>query len=598
MTASTKSLPRWNTDSLFPSLDSAEFAAAFDEVVGSVGRLQTTFDELDIRAGGGTADARSSLERALNEMNAALDQLREVGAYIQAYVTTDSKNTLAQARQSELSTRTVALGQLSTRFQAWVGGLEGQLDAILNESELARAHAYALDKAAALARHQMTPQEEELASLLNLSGGSAWSKLHGNVTSGLLVEFRGEQLPMSAIRNLASDPDARVREEAYRAELAAWETVEVPLAAALNGIKGQGNVLNGRRGWQDSVAPTLLQNSIDRDTLAAMQDAVVASLPDFRRYFLAKAKLLGKERLPFYDLFAPVGKSTQSWSYEGAQDFIETQFRGYSDRLGDFAARAFREDWLDVPPAPGKRDGAFCMGWRGAESRILLNYEPSLDSVSTLAHELGHGYHNLCLAGRTPLQRQTPMTLAETASIFCETIAVNAALNNAGGDEKLYILETQLQGQAQVVVDIHSRFLFEKAVFGAREARDLAPGEFGELMLSAQRATYGDGLSDELHPYMWAVKGHYYIPGLSYYNYPYTFGLLFGLGLYARYLQDPDTFKASYDDLLSSTGLADARALAARFGIDTRDGAFWTGSLDVIRGNIGEYEGMAREVTA
>ncbi len=591
-------LPRWNTDSLFPSLDSPEFAAAFDEVVGSVAGLQETFDGLDIRAGGKTDHAQTTLERALNEMNATLERLREVSAYIQAFVTTDARNTLAQARQSELSTKTVALGQLSTRFQAWVGGLGDQLDAILNQSDLARAHAYALDKAAALAQHQMSPQEEELASLLNLPGGSAWAKLHGNVTSQLLVEFRGEQLPMSAIRNLASDPDAGVREEAYRAELAAWETVEVPLAAALNGIKGQGNVLNKRRDWQDSVEPTLLQNSIDRETLAAMQGAVVNSLPDFRRYFRAKARLLGQERLPFSDLFAPVGRSTRTWSYQEAQDFIETQFRGYSDKLGDFAARAFEGDWLDVPPAPGKRDGAFCMGWRGAESRILLNYEPSLDSVSTLAHELGHGYHNLCLAGRTPLQRQMPMTLAETASIFCETIAVNAALEHAQGDEKLYILETQLQGQAQVVVDIHSRFLFEKSVFEARAARDLAPGEFGELMLSAQRASYGDGLSGELHPYMWAVKGHYYIPGLSYYNYPYTFGLLFGLGLYARYLQDPDQFKAGYDDLLSSTGLADAATLAARFGIDTRDGAFWEGSLDVIRGSIREYEGMARAVTA
>ena len=586
-------LPRWNTDSLFPSLESPAFAAAFDEVVLSVGRLHATFDALDIRAGGRTDDARPTLERAITDLNAVSERLREVGAYIAAFVTTDSKNSLAQARQSELSTKTVALGQLSTRFQAWVGSLGDQLDRLLVQSDLAGAHAYALFKAATLAAHQMSPQEEELASLLNLSGGSAWSKLHGNVTSGLQVEFRGEKLPMSAIRNLAGDPDAAVREAAYRAELAAWETVEVPLAAALNGVKGQVNVLNGRRGWQDSVAPTLLQNSIDADTLAAMQEAVVASLPDFRRYFGAKARLLGKARLPFYDLFAPVGSGGKGWSYAEAKDFIETQFRGYSDKLGDFAARAFEENWLDVPPRSGKRDGAFCMGWRGAESRILLNYQPSLDSVSTLAHELGHGYHNLCLAGRTPLQRQTPMTLAETASIFCETIAVNAALEGARGDEKLYILETQLQGQAQVVVDIHSRFLFEQGVFGARGARDLAPSELSERMLEAQRATYGDGLSDELHPYMWAVKGHYYSAGLSYYNYPYTFGLLFGLGLYAQYRQDPDAFKAGYDDLLSSTGLADAATLAARFGIDTRDGAFWESSLDVIRGNIGTYENMA-----
>jgi oligoendopeptidase F len=235
------------------------------------------------------------------------------------------------------------------------------------------------------------------------------------------------------------------------------------------------------------------------------------------------------------------------------------------------------------------------MGWTGDASRILMNYEPSLDSVSTLAHELGHAYHNLCLASanRTMLQQTLPMTLAETASIFCETIAVNAALEQATGEEKLYILETQLQGHAQVVVDIHSRFLFERGVFEGREKRDLSAEELKTLMLNAQKATYGDGLSDDLHPYMWAVKGHYYLPGRSFYNYPYTFGLLFGLGLYAIYRQDPDGFRARYDDLLSSTGMADAATLAARFGIDLRDVAFWQGSLSVIRSNIDEYERVA-----
>lgn len=586
-------LPRWNTDSLFPSLSSPEFQDAFDQVVADVQALARTFDEHDIRALGQPRDPRTALERAITDMNALSRRLQSVGAFIQAFVTTDSKNTLAQAKQSELATKTVLLGQLNTRFQAWVGSLGSKLDALLQDSELARAHEFALRKAATLAQHQMSPSEEELSNLLNLTGGSAWAKLHGNLTSQLSVPFRGEPMPMSAIRNLASDEDARVREEAYRAELQAWEGVEVPLAAALNGIKGQVNVLNKRRGWKDSVEPTLLQNSIDRETLQAMQAACVASFPDFRRYFRAKARLLGKERLPFYDLFAPVGKTSKAWSYDEATQFIETQFRTYSDKLADFAARAFREDWLDVPPMSGKRDGAFCMGWRPGESRILLNYRPDLDSVSTLAHELGHGYHNLCLMERTPLQKSTPMTLAETASIFCETIAVNAALQGAGGDEKLYILETQLQGHAQVVVDIHSRFLFEQSVFQGREARDLAPGELKDLMLQAQQATYGDGLSDDLHPYMWAVKGHYYSAGLSYYNYPYTFGLLFGLGLYAQYQQDPERFRAGYDDLLSSTGLADAATLAARFGIDTRDEAFWTGSLNVIRANINEYERVA-----
>jgi oligoendopeptidase F len=253
------------------------------------------------------------------------------------------------------------------------------------------------------------------------------------------------------------------------------------------------------------------------------------------------------------------------------------------------AERAFGDRWIDAGPRPGKQGGAFCMPVRPGESRILMNYGGSFDGVGTLAHELGHAYHNLNLESRTFLQSGTPSTLAETASIFCETLAFDAALERADGAERLALLDASLQRDLLTVVDIHSRFLFEKAVFERRARRALTPREFNELMLDAQRQTYGDGLDGErLHPYMWAVKGHYYGP--MFYNYPYTFGLLFGLGLYRRYQEDPDGFRARYDDLLSSTGLADAATLAQRFGIDVRGLDFWRSSLDVIRENIAAFE--------
>jgi len=183
--------------------------------------------------------------------------------------------------------------------------------------------------------------------------------------------------------------------------------------------------------------------------------------------------------------------------------------------------------------------------------------------------------------------------LAETASIFCETIVANAALQAGSADEQLAILEHQLQGSCQVVVDIHSRFLFESRVFERRARRELSVAELNALMLEAQRETYGDGLDpDTLHPYMWAMKPHYYSTGRSFYNWPYTFGLLFGLGLYARYREDPTGFRAGYDDLLASTGLHSAADLAARFGIDVRASAFWRASLDVIREQIRQFEAL------
>jgi pepF/M3 family oligoendopeptidase len=388
-----------------------------------------------------------------------------------------------------------------------------------------------------------------------------------------------------------------VRKAAYEAELKGWERASVPLAAALNSIKGEVHTLNRRRGWPDDLEPMLFANNIDRATLDAMHEACRASFPDFRRYLRAKARLLGRAQLPWYDMFAPVGgDDVRAWSWKDAAAFVVEQFATYSGTLADLPRRALSEQWIDAEPREGKRDGAFCMGVRADESRVFMNFGPSFSSVSTLAHELGHAYHNTTLARRTPMQRDTPMALAETASIFCETIVANAALRTGSAAEQLAILEHQLEGSCQIVVDIHSRFLFESRVFERRARRDLSVTELNELMLEAQRETYGDGLDPAaLHPYMWAMKPHYYATGRSFYNWPYTFGLLFGLGLYAQYREDADRFRAGYDDLLASTGLHSAADLAARFGIDVRAPGFWHASLDVVREQIGQFEARTGE---
>ncbi len=586
-----QTLPEWNTTAFYPSLDSAEFNTAFQKLLTDLTALEALFAEHKIahlETAPNGADSAQPLEAVLIAWNALADQVRLIQGYLTCFTSTDSRNDLAQAKASELQLFYVRQSKLYTRFTAWVGCLN--LDGTLQFSSTARDYSFALEKMQFAAQHQMSPLEEDLKSSLAPSSSSAWGKLHGNIVSRLEVMVQNERLPMSAVRAAARHADAGKRQAAYAAELEAWQTVEVPLAAALNSIKGEVGVVNQRRGFPDALAPSLHGANIDRQTLSAMHQACTESFVDFRRYLKAKAKLLGKSSLPWWDMLAPVGQAGQSWEWEAGSEFIAQQFGAYSPKLEAYARRCLTQNWIDAAPRVGKRDGAFCMGVRGDESRILMNFEPSLDSLSTLAHEMGHGYHNLCLKDRTALQRQTPMTLAETASIFCETIVSNAALKEATPLEKLYILDTELQGQTQVVVDIHSRFLFETRVFKAREARELSVAEFKTLMLEAQSETYGDGLDPSTyHPYMWAVKGHYYSAGLSFYNYPYTFGLLFGLGLYAQYLENPEIFKTKYDTLLSSTGLADAATLASGFGIDIRTPDFWRSSLDQIRVRINEF---------
>ncbi len=597
MTTAQK-LPHWDMNVIYPGLESPEFAQAFTHVVNTINDLGKLFDSHTIQEQSGLvvdASTVSTFETIVAHYNAAADTVRTVGVYISCIVSTDSRNDLAQAKMSELRQSLVLFSQLGTRFTAWIGSLD--VEVLITQSTVARDHAHALRNAKTEATHLMSPAEEMLASELNTTGGSAWGKLHGNITSQLSIPFevngQTQHLPMSEIRNLAFDTSREVRRRAYEAELEGWQQAALPLAAALNSIKGEVNVLARHRKWESPLAESLFDSSIDQQTLDAMMSAARESFPDFRRYLHAKARALNLPRLAWYDLFAPVGASDKVWTFDEATTFIVQQFGTYSQRLSDFAARAFREHWVDAEPRPGKRDGAYCTSIRADESRVFSNFKPVFGGVSTLAHELGHGYHNLNLAQRTPLQRSLPMTLAETASIFCETIITHAALKNANPQEQIAILEESIQGSCQVVVDITSRFLFEQRVFQQREKRELSIDELKAIMLETQRETYGDGLDEaQLHPYMWAVKGHYYSTGRSYYNYPYMFGLLFGLGLYARYQQDPETFKQGYDNLLSSTGLADAATLAAQFGIDLRTEAFWRASFDIIRKDIAQFENL------
>jgi len=596
----TAELPRWDLTPLYPSLDSTAFRDEFAAATEAIRRLEGMFEAEGIGPAADPPPAADDgtierLERLLAAFNDALERGERLGSYLYGLVSTDSKNDAAQARLSELQLRQVALAKLVPRFTAWVGGLD--VEAVIDRSPPAAEHAFALRRAREEARHLMSPAEEALAAELDLPGGTAWGKLHDNLTSQISVrlELDGEErsLPMSELRNLALNPEREVRQRAYEAELAAWEGAALPLAAAMNGIKGQVTTLSARRGWQEPLDEAVFANHVDRATLDALLTVARESFPDFRRCLRAKARALGCDALPWFDLFAPVGAAERSWSWPEATAFLEEQFGTYSDRLRGLAARSFAERWIDAEPRANKQGGAYCMAVGDGASRILANYTPSYDAVSTLAHELGHAYHNLNLAGLSPIQRRLPMTLAETASTFCETIVKEAALARAGEAERLYILEQGLQGACQVVVDIVSRFDFERAVFAARRERELSIAELNRLMLDAQAGTYGDGLDPaRRHPYMWAVKGHYYSSSRSFYNFPYLFGLLFGLGLYARYREDPVGFRAGYDELLARTGRADAAELAAGWGIDLRTPAFWRASLDLLRADIDRFEEM------
>lgn len=594
-------LPRWDVTDVYPSVTSQARRDDHEAVAADLTRLTALLDHHGIGATdprpAAAADA-ATLDEVLDAANDLLERLQRLTSYVHAYVATDSRDAEAQGAASALRQLAASWRAQSARLAAWVAALGP--DDLADLGSRAADHRFPLRQLAARADHQMPDDQEALYAELAVTGSGAWNRLHSDVTSQLTATVTADgdsrTLPMASVRGLAADPDPRVREAAFQAEQATWPTVAVPLAAAMNAIKGEAIAVNRRRRWADPLDASLFANAVDRTTYDAMTAAVERLLPDLRRYLRAKARLHGHAgALPWFDLLAPLPVAgTASYDWHRGTAVVRDAFHGFDRTLGTLLERAERERWIDAEPRDGKQGGAFCAPVSGDRSLVFLNWTGGADSVRTLAHELGHAYHNVQLADRRPLQRQLPMALAETASIFCETVVAQALLAGTTGTDRLALLDVDLQTTVQVVVDIRSRVLFEAEVYRRRAAGTLSPDALCELMVEAQRESYGDGLDPAtVHPYMWAVKPHYY--GSSFYNWPYTFGLLFGLGLYAQYERDPQRFRAGYDDLLASVGLDDAVGLGRRFALEVRSDDFWDASTAVVRDRIREYEALATD---
>ncbi|HEX4144471.1 MAG TPA: M3 family oligoendopeptidase [Pirellulales bacterium] len=593
-------LPHWDLSNVYGGLEADDYRRDFQLLDRGLSQLAEQFDAAGV---GRLAELPADSDGLRKALVGILDRANELGrlcdtlsAFVYAFFSTDSYNTTAAREMSKLELLGVRRQKLDVRLRAWIGSLAPRLDAWISQDPLLGEHQFFLRNSARRSRYLMSEPLEALAAELCIDAGGAFGKLQGSVTSQLMVPLerdgKTERLPITAVRNLVFDLDPLLRERAYQAEQAGWESIRTTVAACLNGVKGTALTLARRRGWPNVLDAAIDDNRIDRPTLDALLGAIDESLPVFRRYLRAKATKLGLERLRWWDLFAPVGGAARRFSWPQASQFIAEKFSTFSDEMGSMAHAAFEHRWIDAEPRSGKRGGAFCMSVEGVEeSRILANFDGSFDQVSTLAHELGHAYHNHCQRGLPSLLRGAPSTLAETASIFCETLIAEEALSESNPQEQLAILEAQLSGATQVCLDIRSRFQFEQAVFVRRAECELSAEEFCAAMLEAQAATYGDAIDPATyHRYMWLWKPHYYAHEHNFYNFPYAFGHLFSLGLYAVYGRDGASFVPRYDALLRATNQDYAAPLAARFGIDITQPDFWRESLRVIAEQVERFE--------
>ncbi len=536
-------------------------------------------------------DKLSELEVILKylEINQKLTKVvRTMFSYNSLTRATDVSNQTAlvnMAKLSKMLNETTATNVLFTRYLKNV-----DFNNYLN-NEVIKDNLFQLEKTKESAKYLLTEKEEILYSKIRDVSSSSWSQVQNLLTAKLDVFYNDKKITLPEVRNLAYDKDETVRKSAYEAELKAYENIEEMVALALSNIKREVVLMNELRGYKNVLESTLVRSNMSLKTLNAMIDAMLDFRPYFANYLKAKAKYLNHNNgLPFYDLFAPVGSLKKTYSYEEAQDLIVEAFNSYSDKLSKYAKKAFNLNWIDPFPKKGKSGGAFCSNQpQLRQSRILSNFTGSLSDVSTLAHELGHGYHGEIISDNTPLNWSYPMPLAETASIFCETIVSNHLLSKLDDDnERLSVLEISLQGDTQVIIDILSRYLFETNLIKLAEG-PISKEQMKELMINAQKEAYLDGLDHQvLHPYMWLNKGHYYSSGLNFYNFPYAFGLLFGKGLYAKYLEDPKSFIKNYDKLLALTTKATVEDVGLSMGIDVTSKEFWISSLNLIKKDIDE----------
>ena len=570
----------WNLNPIYTGFDDPRF----EEDLQALRRTVRDLEELTQHL---TGDSAALLKRGLTLQ----EHLQELAEKLLCY---------AELRQAACTTDAEAgskIGKIMgvysdsaapvAAFEGWLAAIP-DLDSLIASDPLFEEYRFILERKKLGSLHLLPGIGEKVMAKLKISGSNAWAELQQYLTSTVKVTYRGEEINLSAVRNLAYSAEAEVRKDAYEAELACYRSIEDSVAYALNSLKLETLNECELRGYESPLARTLEQSNMEKKTLDAMFAAIDQKLPMFRRYLKAKAHALGHENgLPWYDLFAPMGKSSTRFTTQDARDYLVELFSHFDDELSDMVARAFDEEWIDFYPRSGKAGGAFCSGVSCiGQSRILTNFDGTLGDVVTLAHELGHAFHNQCIADHRPLNHDYSMPVAETASTFNECVVMNHAIAQAADDaEKLNLIESQLQDVTQIIVDIYSRYRFEDAVLRRRKEEFMGAAELCRIMLQAQADSYGDGLDSALrHPYMWLCKSHYY--GSTFYNFPYAFGGLFARGLYAKYAQEGASFVPIYKKLLHTTTVATAEDAAKVAGIDLTDKEFWLSALAEVEEKI------------
>ncbi|SFS63434.1 M3 family oligoendopeptidase [Marininema halotolerans] len=583
----------WDLECFFPGGSaSPQYEEYLNTIEASLSVLNAQIDE---QAGTPTEDL-SKWDEMLQQSQRIASQLWEAIAFVEclaAQDTTDKGVPILYGRNKQLG---AAFNSTLTKLDQLILQMDDDRWSALLQDERFAEVSFNLAERRLRAKEKMSSEGESLAGDLAVDGYHAWGNIYNSLEGRLTVPFEenGEikELSIGQADNKLYHPERGVRQRTFAAIEKAWEKEEDLVAAALNHLAGFRINLYRHRGWDSILKEPLNINRMSEKTLKTMWEVIDQNKAKLLQFFDRKAKLLGVEKLAWYDLYAPVGREEgKEISYDEAAHFITEQFHRFDPRLATFAEKAYQEGWIEAEDRAGKLPGGFCTTFSDSEqSRIFLTYSGTMSNVATIAHELGHAYHDEMMNGQPHMVKEYAMNVAETASTFAERIVSDAAIREAQStQEKITLLEDKIQAAVAFFMDIQCRFLFETRFYEERKKGLVSVNRLNELMLEAQKEAFMDSLA-EYHPRFWASKRHFYGTEAPFYNFPYTFGYLFSTGIYSKALEEGPSFADQYVELLRDTGRMTTEDLAQKhLGVDLTRPEFWQNAVNLIHQDIDQF---------
>src|SRR5690625_940386 len=599
-----KYIDTWDLEGIFPGgTKSEELQRKLEEVKQNINEYESALTQ-----GEYTGDEASvaRLENLLNMQEVIENGIGQAGAFVRMSLDAFMDDEYGNVVLGQVMGLASDLRKLSNVFmEKLVNIADSHWHELLQDEELQNV-SFVLSETRDKGKRLLSEEEETLIAELDKDGLAAWSNLYDATVSIMTIPFTdkdGKTTNLSvgqAMNRMYADPDPEVREQLFENWEAAWDKYAPVFAHNLNHLAGYRLTLQKAHGRKHHLEEPLEYNRMSQETLDAMWSAVANNKQPFVKYLAQKAKVLDMEQLGWQDVDAPVtvgNAETTKFSYDEACDFVIEHFASFGQKLTAFTKHALNNRWVEAEDRPNKSPGGYCTSLpEFEESRIFMTFTGSMSDVSTLAHELGHAFHSYVMKDLPQLNRHYAMNVAETASTFAETIIDNAAIKGAkSNEEKVSLLTAKLEIATAMFLNIHARFLFEDAFYTERKKGIVSASRLNELMEKAQKEAYGDSLCS-YHPHIWCSKLHFFIDRVPFYNFPYTFGYLFSLGVYAEYLQQPEGFEEKYIDLLRDTGSMKVEDLAKKhLNVDLTDEAFWAAGIQLMVKDVEEFIELTRK---